>query len=167
MAPIGEEVMNSLIWFFFTLRRRGKHLVQRGDVLAYALTQSYLIFLKTFFSVGERLLYSLSHLFLQTVSILEQRLTMTENKLWECSDYQLTLLEQFPTEYRSDTGLLWFSLTSLCDWSRKVVSQLAIKYKIKTNHDLVTRVSRALRRLPVSTLSSDWLIIMVSFCYDW
>ena len=38
-------------------------------------------FLKTFFSVGERLLYSLSHFFLQTVSILEQRLTMTENKL--------------------------------------------------------------------------------------
>ena len=66
---------------FFTLRRQGKHLVQRGDVLAYALTQSYLIYLKTFFSVGERLLYSLSHFFLQTVSILEQRPTMTENKL--------------------------------------------------------------------------------------
>ena len=44
--------------------------------------------------------------------------------------------------------------------------QLAIKCEIKTNHDLVTRISRALRRLPVSSLSSHWLIIMVSFCSD-
>ena len=165
MVPIGEEVVNSLVWFFFAVRRRGKHFVQRGDVLAYAFMQWYMIFLKTFFSVVGRLLYSWSHFFLKTVSILEQRLTMTENKLWECSDYQLTLLEQFPTEYRSDSGLLWFSFTSLCDWSRKLVSQLAIKCKIKTNHYLVTRVSSALRRLPVSILSSHWLRIMVSFFF--
>ena len=164
MAPIGKEVMNMSGMIFFCCKETRQTF--RGDVLAYAWTKWYLIFVKTFFSVGERLLYSLSHFFLQKVSILEQRPTMTENKLWECSDYQLTLLEQFPTEYRSDTGLLWFSLTSLCDWSRKVVSQLAIKYKIKTNHDLVTRVSRALRRLPVSTLSSHSLIITVSFCSD-
>ena len=51
--------------------------MQHGDVLAYAETQDI------FFSVRERLLYSLRDLLLQTVSILEQRLTMTENKLRE------------------------------------------------------------------------------------
>ena len=162
MAPIRKEVMNSLVRFFFSCKETRQTF--RWDVLAYAWTQWYMIFLKTFFSVGE--IYSLSHFFLQTVSILEQRPTMTENKLWECSDYQLTLLKQFPTEYWSDAVLLWCSLTSLCDWFRKLVSQSAIKCKIKTNHDLITRVSRALRRLPVSTLNSHWLIIMVSFCSD-
>ena len=56
--------------------------MQHGDVLAYAETQDI------FFSVRERLLYSLRDLLLQTVSILEQRLTMTENKLRECLDNQ-------------------------------------------------------------------------------
>ena len=162
MPPIRKEVMNSLVRFFFSCKETRQTF--RWDVLAYAWTQWYMIFLKTFFSVGE--IYSLSHFFLQTVSILEQRPTMTENKLWECLDYQLTLLEQFPTEYRSAARLLLFSHTSLCDWSRNLVSQLAIKCKIKTNHDLVTRISRALRRLPVSSLSSHWLIIMASFCSD-
>ena len=40
------------------------------------------------FRVRERLLYSLRDLLLQTVSILEQRLTTTENKLRECLDNQ-------------------------------------------------------------------------------
>ena len=164
MAPIRKEVMNSIVRFFFSCKETRQTF--RRNVLAYAWTQWYMIFLKTFFSVGEILLYSLSHFFLQTVSILEQRPTMTENKLWECSDYQLILLKQFPTEYWSDAVLLWCSLTSLCDWFRKLVSQSAIKCKIKTNHDLITRVSRALRRLPVSTLNSHWLIVMVSFCSD-
>ena len=42
---------------------------------------------------------------------------------------------------KSDAGLLWFCFTSLCDWSRKLVSQSQpIKCKTKTKHDLVTRV---------------------------
>ena len=55
--------------------------MQHGEVLAYAETQDI-------FSVRERLLYSLRDLLLQTVSILEQRLTMTENKLREWLDKQ-------------------------------------------------------------------------------
>ena len=42
---------------------------------------------------------------------------------------------------KSDAGLLWFCFTSLCDWSKKLVSQSQpIKCKTKTKHDLVTRV---------------------------
>ena len=55
--------------------------MQHGEVLACAETQDI-------FSVRERLLYSLRDLLLQTVSILEQRLTMTENKLREWLDKQ-------------------------------------------------------------------------------
>ncbi|RMX38179.1 hypothetical protein pdam_00023305, partial [Pocillopora damicornis] len=60
----------------------------------------------------------------QTASILEQRLMMTENKLFQLST-------------KSDAGLLWFCFTSLCDWSRKLVLQSQPrKFKTKINHDL-------------------------------
>ena len=165
MAPIGKEAMNSLVWFFCCKETRQTF---RTTWRCFSLRFNAMIFdffIDIFQCRGEIVIF-IEPLFLADSSILEQRPTMTENKLWECSDYQLTLLEQFPTEYRSAARLLLFSHTSLCDWSRKLVSQLAIKCKIKTNHDLVTRISRALRRLPVSSLSSHWLIIMASFCSD-
>ena len=56
--------------------------------ISFSLYEMIFDFLKTFFIVGERLSYSVSHFFLRTVSILEQRLTMTENKLRECLDNQ-------------------------------------------------------------------------------
>ena len=47
----------------------------------------------------------------------------------------------FQLSIKSDAGLLWFCFTSLCDWSKKLVSQSQpIKCKTKTKHDLVTRV---------------------------
>ena len=36
----------------------------------------------------------------------------------------------------------------------------------KTKHNLVTRVFPHLRRLPVSTLGSHWLMMTVTFCSD-
>ena len=61
---------------------------------------------KIFFSVRERLLYSLRHFLLQTVSNLEQRLTMTENKLRECLDNQQKITLQIrPNEQRNTASV--------------------------------------------------------------
>ena len=55
--------------------------------------------------------------------------------------------------------MLWFCLTSLCDWSRKLApSSQPIRCKIKNNRSLLTRVPRALASLIVFTLSSHWLL---------
>ena len=41
----------------------------------------------------------------------------------------------------TNSGLHWFCITSLCDWSRKLTSLFkAITCKTKSNHDLVARV---------------------------
>ena len=41
----------------------------------------------------------------------------------------------------SNSGLHWFCITSLCDWSRKLTPLFkAITCKTKSNHDLVARV---------------------------
>ena len=41
----------------------------------------------------------------------------------------------------SNSGLHWFCITSLCDWSRKLTPLFkAITCKTKTNHDLIARV---------------------------
>ena len=41
----------------------------------------------------------------------------------------------------SNSGLHWFCITSLCDWSRKLAPlSKAITCKTKSNHDLVARV---------------------------
>ena len=61
---------------------------------------------KIFFSVRERLLYSLRHFLLQTVSILEQMLTMTENTLRECLDNQQKITLQIrPNELRNTASV--------------------------------------------------------------
>ena len=55
--------------------------------------------------------------------------------------------------------LLWFCFTTLCDWFKKLApTSQPIRFKTKTNRDLVTRVSRAWRRLRVFALSSHWFI---------
>ena len=80
-GPRREKVMNSLIWgFCCTETRQIFHATWRCISLCWNA--------RYFFSVRERLLYSLRDLLLQMVSILEQRLTMTENKLRECLDNQ-------------------------------------------------------------------------------
>ena len=61
---------------------------------------------KIFFSVRERLLYSLRHFLSQTVSILEQMLTMTENKLREYLDNQQKITLQIrPNEQRNTASV--------------------------------------------------------------
>ena len=41
----------------------------------------------------------------------------------------------------SNSGLYWFCITSLCDWSRKLAPlSKSITCKTKSNHDLVARV---------------------------
>ena len=81
VALVGKKVTNSLIWgFYCTETRQRFHATWRCISLCWNA--------RHFFSVRERLLYSLRDLLLQTVSILEQRLTMTENKLRECLDNQ-------------------------------------------------------------------------------
>ena len=63
--------------------------MQHGEALiSLRLNSMTFDFFTTFFGVGERLSYSSSHFLSQTVSILEQRLTRTENKLRECLDNQ-------------------------------------------------------------------------------
>ena len=61
-------------------------------------------------------------------------------------------------------GLLCFCFTSLCDWSVKLVllSQ-PIRWKSKTNRDLVVCVFPRCRQLVVFTLSSHWLLKALSF----
>ena len=87
VALVGKKVMNSLIWgFCCTETRQRFHATWRCISLCWNA--------RYFFSVRERLLYSLRDLLLQTVSILEQRLTMTENKLRECLDNQLKITLQ-------------------------------------------------------------------------
>ena len=87
VALVGKKVMNSLIWVFCCTETRQRfHATWRCISLCWNA--------RHFFSVRERLLYSLRDLLLQTVSILEQRLTMTENKLRECLDNQLKITLQ-------------------------------------------------------------------------
>ena len=87
VALVGKKVTNSLIWgFCCTETRQRFHATWRCISLCWNA--------RYFFSVRERLLYSLRDLLLQTVSILEQRLTMTENKLRECLDNQLKITLQ-------------------------------------------------------------------------
>ena len=80
-GPRREKVMNSLIWgFCCTETRQRFHATWRCISLCWNA--------RYFFSVRDRLLYSLRDHLSHTVSILEQRLTMTENKLRECLDNQ-------------------------------------------------------------------------------
>ena len=52
---------------------------------------------------------------------------------------------QFSVE--SNPGLHWFCFTVLCEWSRKLAPpSKPIRYKTKTNRDLVTRVFPRLER---------------------
>ena len=73
---------------------------------------------------------------------------------------------QFSVE--SNPGLHWFCFTVLCEWSRKLAPpSKPIRYKTKTNRDLVTRVFPRLRSVTCvyfdfSLASSD-----VFVCSDW
>ena len=56
------------------------------------------------------------------------------------------LRRKFQLSVESNPGLHWFCFTTLCDWSRKLAPpSQPIRYKTKTNHDLVTRVFPRLR----------------------
>ena len=80
----GKKVMNGLICCTETRQRF------RATWRGISLRLNFMIFdfFTTFFAVGERFSYSLSHFLSQTVLIFDQRLTRTENKLRECLDNQ-------------------------------------------------------------------------------
>ena len=87
MAPVMKKVMNSLIRVFCCTEMRQRFRAT-WRCISLRLNSMIFDFFTTFFGVGERFSYSLSHFLSQTVSILGQRLTRTENKLRECLDNQ-------------------------------------------------------------------------------
>ena len=92
VALVGKKVTNSLIWgFYCTETRQRFHATRRCISLCWSE--------KCFLRVREILWYSLRRLLLQTVSILEQMLTMTENKLRKClGNQQKITLQIRPNE---------------------------------------------------------------------
>ena len=58
---------------------------------------------------------------------------------------------------------LWFQFISLLEQFSIKFGKYKSKVKNKTNPSLITHVSRALRSLPDSTLSSHWLMLMLTF----
>ena len=71
----------------------------------------------------------------------------------------------FQLSVENNPGQLWFSFSSLYDWSRKLapLSQ-PINFKTKSNRDSVTRVfPRFMQFATVFTLISHWLVVMFSF----
>ena len=68
----------------------------------------------------------------------------------------------------SNQGLLWICLTPLYDWCKELAPlSHPIRCKPKANHDLDTRVSRALGNLRGFTLSSliFWLIVVITLVF--
>ena len=65
-------------------------------------------------------------------------------------------------------GLHWFCFTVLCEWSRKLAPpSKPIRYKTKTNRDLVTRVFPRLR--PVTCVYFDFSLAPsdIFVCSNW
>ena len=83
----GKKVMNGLIWVFCCTETRQRFRAT-WRCISLRLNSMIFDFFTTFFGVGERFSYSLSHFLSQTVLIFDQRLTRTENKLRECLDNQ-------------------------------------------------------------------------------
>ena len=76
------------------------------------------------------------------------------------SDFQLSV--------ESNPGLRWFFFTVLCEWSRKLAPpSKPIRYKTKTNRDLVTRVFPRLR--PVTCVYFDFSLAPsdIFVCSNW
>ena len=68
----------------------------------------------------------------------------------------------------SNPGLHWFCFTVLCEWSRKLAPpSKPIRYKTKTNRDLVTRVFPRLR--PVTCVYFDFSLAPsdIFVCSNW
>ena len=68
----------------------------------------------------------------------------------------------------SNSGLHWFCFTVLCEWSRKLAPpSKPIRYKTKTNRDLVTRVFPRLR--PVTCVYFDFSLAPsdIFVCSNW
>ena len=68
----------------------------------------------------------------------------------------------------SNPGLHWFCFTLLCEWSRKLAPpSKPIRYKTKTNRDLVTRVFPRLR--PVTCVYFDFSLAPsdIFVCSNW
>ena len=136
LPPSGKKSWKVSYDFFFGCKETRQTLRATWSCISSRLNAMITDFLKTLFSVGERFLYSLSHFFLQTVSILEQRLMMTENKLREYLDNQLTLLEHFSTEYRK-----W------C-WIASVLPYLVVCLVQKTCVTISTNEMKKLKPIP-------------------
>ena len=67
-----------------------------------------------------------------------------------------------------NSGMFWFCVTSLCDWSRKLTpSSQQIRRTTKTNLDLDTHIFPRIWRLACFYLSSHWPIMMLTFVNSW
>ena len=74
----------------------------------------------------------------------------------------------FQLSVESNPGLHWFCFTLLCEWSRKLAPpSKPIRYKTKTNRDLVTRVFPRLR--PVTCVYFDFSLAPsdIFVCSNW
>ena len=75
---------------------------------------------------------------------------------WTISSY---LYSNFELSVESNSELLWFCFLSFSDWSGRLpLLPQPIRFKTKTNRDMVTAFSRVLGSLLLFTLSSHWLL---------
>ena len=69
---------------------------------------------------------------------------------------------EFQLRVESKLGLLWFCITTLCDWS--LSSNQPIRCKTKTNYDLDTRIFPRLTPVTCFASKSDWFVVLFAGC---
>ena len=74
----------------------------------------------------------------------------------------------FQLSVQVNPGLHWFCFTMLCDWSRKLTAlSQEIRYKTKTNGDLVTRVFPRFRPVMFVYFEFSLALSDIFLCSDW